>query len=182
MANSSNYYNENKEKFRQYYQVNKEKIKERIKKYNKNNKNTIKKRSKQYYINNKESIKKKNREYSKKNFKIYYHNNKEKMRIKNREKYKKHGMPYYHRRRILIYDEYGNECSCCGERNQLFLTLDHVNNDGKKHKDKTGRRLSGNRLYDWIIINNFPDIIQLLCYNCNMGKARNKGICPHQIG
>lgn len=81
------------------------------------------------------------------------------------------------RMRELVYHQYGNRCSCCGEDNPLFLTLDHVNNDG--HKVRKVHGMSG-ALYRWVIRNGFPDVLQLLCYNCNMGKARNKGICPHQ--
>ena len=25
-----------------------------------------------------------------------------------------------------------------------------------------------------------PDTIQILCFNCNCGRARNGGICPHE--
>jgi hypothetical protein len=28
--------------------------------------------------------------------------------------------------------------------------------------------------------NAFPDTITLLCFNCNCGKGRNKGVCPHK--
>lgn len=78
-----------------------------------------------------------------------------------------------------IYSVYGDICDCCGETNPLFLTLDHVNNDGASHrKNLTKDPLA---LYRWVRNNNYPDTIQLMCYNCNMGKARNKGICPHMV-
>ena len=34
-------------------------------------------------------------------------------------------------------------------------------------------------IYIWLKNNNFPEGFQVLCFNCNCGKARNKGICPH---
>lgn len=80
--------------------------------------------------------------------------------------------------RNAIYLKYGNKCNCCGETNTLFLTLDHVNNDGK-HMRKYVHGRSANTIYTWIINNNFPDIFQLLCFNCNIGKSRNNGVCPH---
>lgn len=80
--------------------------------------------------------------------------------------------------RELVYYQYGDRCACCGEANPLFLTIDHVNNDGHKLRQQHGMSSS---LYRWIIREGFPDIFQLLCYNCNMGKARNKGMCPHQV-
>jgi hypothetical protein len=29
---------------------------------------------------------------------------------------------------------------------------------------------------------NFPPGFRLLCSNCNFGRARNHGVCPHQEG
>lgn len=80
----------------------------------------------------------------------------------------------------LIYSKYGNICSCCGESNLGFLTIDHVNNDGYLDKNKNGKRHSGRALYNQIIKQGFPDKYQILCMNCNFGKSRNLGICPHQ--
>lgn len=78
--------------------------------------------------------------------------------------------------RDIIYSHYGNQCICCKEKETMFLTLDHIQNDGKAMRLIHGSGLS---LYNWIIKNHFPKIFQLLCYNCNIGKARNGGICPH---
>lgn len=79
----------------------------------------------------------------------------------------------------IIHDYYGNKCLCCGETNPIFLTLDHIKNNGFRQK-RHGRKLGGLALYTWLIINGFPEGYQLLCYNCNCGKFRNKGICPHE--
>lgn len=75
-----------------------------------------------------------------------------------------------------VLDHYGHECNCCKEANPLFLTLDHKNNDGFLDK-----KLGPNILYK-VIRENFPDTYQILCYNCNCGKARNHGACPHKEG
>lgn len=76
-----------------------------------------------------------------------------------------------------VYRHYGDCCSCCGESEKLFLQIDHVNNDGNKQRKEIKVTT---QLYRWIIDNNFPDTLQLLCANCNFGKFRNGGICPHQ--
>lgn len=75
-----------------------------------------------------------------------------------------------------LMDHYGNICACCGETNPLFLTLDHMNNDGAKH-----RKLLSNstEIYRWLIKENYPEGYQVLCFNCNCGRARNGGVCPH---
>jgi hypothetical protein len=80
------------------------------------------------------------------------------------------------------YEKYGYKCNCCGETIKQFLTLDHINNDGANHRKlmKHESDGSGKQLYCWIIKNNFPPIFQVLCYNCNIGKYLNGGICPHK--
>lgn len=79
------------------------------------------------------------------------------------------------RRRLLeeILTYYGKLCACCGESELMFLTIDHINNDGASQ-----RRMNGHRDYSRIR-KTWPSDLQILCYNCNMGKARNGGRCPH---
>jgi hypothetical protein len=75
-----------------------------------------------------------------------------------------------------VLAHYGAYCACCGERNRLFLTIDHVNNDGFLHR----KTVYSADLPRWLIDNNFPKGFQILCYNCNCGKNRNGGVCPHK--
>jgi hypothetical protein len=88
-----------------------------------------------------------------------------------------------------VYAAYGGYiCACCGETIKQFLTIDHINNDGCDHrrllnglhKPNRNGRGSGKDLYLWLKRNNFPPGFQILCMNCNMGKARNNGVCPHK--
>lgn len=78
------------------------------------------------------------------------------------------------RSRVLLH--YGNSCNCCGESIERFLTVDHVHNDGSSHR----KVMKTDRIYSWLIRNNFPAGFQVLCYNCNCGRQLNGGICPHQ--
>lgn len=82
------------------------------------------------------------------------------------------------RTREKVIKGYGETCICCKETNPKFLTLDHVNNDGKLHREEIGS--GGSDINTWAVKNNFPSNLQLLCYNCNLGKAKNGGICPHK--
>lgn len=75
-----------------------------------------------------------------------------------------------------ILDHYGAKCACCGETIVEFLTIDHINNDGADHKRVVGR--DSYKIRSWIVANNFPDTIQILCYNCNCAKGK-LGYCPH---
>ena len=78
--------------------------------------------------------------------------------------------------RDVVYTAYGSVCACCGEDEVNFLTVDHVNNDGNEGRKVHG---TGASFYRWIIKQGYPTDLQLLCYNCNIGKARNGGVCPH---
>jgi hypothetical protein len=74
-----------------------------------------------------------------------------------------------------LFQIYGDTCSCCGEFNQRLLTLDHINNDGNlERKEKPTIKIYKDAIEN-INLNKY----QILCYNCNMGKYLNKGICPH---
>ena len=93
--------------------------------------------------------------------------------------------------RLEAFTRYGGPiCVCCGETNILFLTLDHTKNDGAVHR-KAMRIIDGNRkmkgeagsgwtFYVWLRRNNYPPLdLRVLCYNCNCGRWRNGGVCPH---
>lgn len=82
---------------------------------------------------------------------------------------------------IMAYGGY--RCACCGETEPMFLSLDHVNNDGASHRRSLGYGGNGkgasSRTLKWLKDNNFPEGFQVLCMNCNTGKQRNNGVCPH---
>ena len=79
----------------------------------------------------------------------------------------------------MLFDHYGRVCACCGEDNPIFLTLDHMNGDGAEHRRSIGGR-SGYNLHRHVVVNGFPSGFQILCYNCNCGRAKNNGVCPHK--
>lgn len=91
--------------------------------------------------------------------------------------------------RKLVFEAYGNACSCCGEHRMSMLTIDHVNNDGHEHRRRLSANtkshkwrsvnIGGTTLYADIVNSGFPDDLQLLCANCNASKSRNGGICEH---
>lgn len=79
----------------------------------------------------------------------------------------------------MIIDVYGGVCSCCGEKDGRFLSIDHINNNGAKFR-KENKRVAGRGFYLWIIKNKYPKDLQLLCFNCNLGRQINGGLCPHK--
>ena len=81
-------------------------------------------------------------------------------------------------RRLEVIDHYSNGkrvCKCCGVSEIKFLTMDHTNGGGNKHRST----MKWSDLYQWLISNGLPDGFQVLCFNCNMGRSVNGGICPH---
>lgn len=83
------------------------------------------------------------------------------------------------RRRALkrqVLEAYGMRCTCCGESQYEFLSLDHINDDGNIHRREVGL---GTGIYHWAKKHAFPPSLQILCYNCNFAKGSH-GYCPHQ--
>lgn len=88
----------------------------------------------------------------------------------------------YYALKLDILQAYGGcKCVCCGEDDVRFLSFDHVFNDGaaERRKYKGKGNLS---LWHDLRRRGFPDKhrYQVLCYNCNMGRAANGGVCPHE--
>jgi hypothetical protein len=72
---------------------------------------------------------------------------------------------------------YGGACACCGESHPLFLEFDHVESDGAAHRRQIG--ISARALLACIRREGYPSRFRLLCSNCNQGRKRNGGVCPH---
>lgn len=75
---------------KQYYEDNKDKIKQRHKQYHKNNKDKIKQKKKQYHKNNKDKLKKNredNKDKIKQKEKQYYEDNKDKIKQQRKKRY-----------------------------------------------------------------------------------------------
>lgn len=77
----------------------------------------------------------------------------------------------------MVYDHYGMECTCCGVTEEAFLTIDHINKNGKEHREQVG---NGAAFYKWIIDFGYPSDLRVLCMNCNYG-GRRRPICPHKV-
>lgn len=127
-------------------------------------KQCLKKRSAQRYIDNKEHINAQHHDYH----------------LKNKPAAKKRNYKNRLRQRLikrdLVLKHYDGKCACCGETEPLFLTIDHIAGNGALHRRQIGR----SDMWKWLVDNEFPDGFQLLCFNCNAGKYRNGGICPHK--
>ena len=64
--------------------------------------------------------------------------------------------------RDAILDAYGRECACCGEQHPDFLTLDHIEGGGNRH-----RKSIHGKVYSQLRRLGFPPGYRILCWNCN---------------
>lgn len=72
---------------------------------------------------------------------------------------------------------YGGKCFCCGEKAIEFLTIEHTQKDGAKHRREIG---GTNRMHSWLKKNGYPkDGYSILCFNCNAADFYY-GKCPHK--
>lgn len=69
---------------------------------------------------------------------------------------------------------YGGRCTCCGEAEHKFLTLEHL-----EGRNKDEKRLTGKKAWLKAKSENYPDTYTVLCFNCNCAKGAF-GICPHK--
>lgn len=82
----------------------------------------------------------------------------------------------YRKLRNALIAAYGGVCKCCGESEVMFLEIDHINGGGAKHL----RSKPPATIYREMLENYQPTEYQVLCSNCNRGRQRNGGVCPHQ--
>lgn len=93
----------------------------------------------------------------------------------NPERAKANSDAYRLKVRLEVFEAYGGKCACCGETASQFLTIDHINGGGSKHRKSLSRNF-----YMWLRANDFPkDGFRILCMNCNFAEGR-KGGCPHK--
>jgi len=80
-----------------------------------------------------------------------------------------------------VFAAYGGyRCACCGETEPMFLSIDHIDNNGAEERKSGLYSGSGYSFYRWLRKTGFPSGYQVLCMNCQVGKHKNGGVCPHQ--
>jgi hypothetical protein len=155
---------------KKYYQENKKNIALKNKMYYKKHSENIKLRTKKYKQDHKIETYEQMKLYGKK-YRII-----NKIKITTRRKERENNL------RLKVIDYYSNGkmcCSCCNENTFEFLTIDHIDNNGSKHRKEIGN--DGVSIISWLINNDFPEGFQILCYNCNCARSKQiDKICPHK--
>lgn len=119
----------------------------------------------------------------------YYERNKDRIKARvavyqrdNREQVNAYHAQWAARLRLETMKAYGGKCSCCGESEPAFLTIDHEEGGGNIHREEVvgSKRRGGTRFYAWLKKQGWPAGFRVRCWNCNSGAALNGGICPHE--
>lgn len=176
-----------KEKQRIYQKEFRIKNKEKIRKYMRNyekawreaHREELREYMREYWKRNREKLNKQHQERREKD--------KEGYRAKERARYQKRKEELRERRKelrlkvISYYSQGKNECACCGERHIEFLSINHIEGNGRNHRLKItgGRYRAGSNFYRWLIRNNYPEGYNVLCMNCNFALGKY-GYCPHK--
>lgn len=101
---------------------------------------------------------------------------------KNKKHVRQRAKGYRLKIKIEVLGHYASgllRCACCGDSHIEFLSIDHIDGGGTKHRKKI--RISGNKFYFWLRRNNYPKGYRVLCNNCNMAFGAY-GYCPHRSG
>lgn len=95
---------------------------------------------------------------------------KNKWRKNNIERLREHDRDRNLKIKTQVLDFYGNKCKSCGISNYRVLSIDHIYNNGAKHRKQINKK-TGQNFYHWLKNNNFPTGYQTLCMNCNILKG-----------
>jgi hypothetical protein len=66
-------------------------------------------------------------------------------------------------------------CACCREDYIEFLSIDHMEGNGNKHRREDPEAV---KIYRWLKKHAFPKGFRVLCMNCNFALG-HFGYCPH---
>ena len=88
------------------------------------------------------------------------------------------------RLRRAVFGHYSNntfKCACCGESEQDFLVIDHIDGNGNEQRRAAFGRTDagGHTMHRWLVKQGFPQGFQLLCANCNSSRGKH-GECTHK--
>lgn len=103
----------------------------------------------------------------------YCENNQNKLRYKKyKDKYLNNYKKQYLKTKASVIEYYGGKCDMCGIDNFEYLSIDHIDGYGRKHRKEVLGTDSGTAFYKWVFKNK-PNNLRVLCYNCNCQRNSN---------
>jgi len=159
-----------RQRSRDYYQGNKERMLDGFKQYAQANRKALTDYGRSYYARNSSKICEQTRKRMS-----------EPERKANAKRQRKTSQQAL---RAKILNHLGGRCYCCGLDDLRFLTIDHINNDGRiDRKLPSGKSKNGYMILLDIQREGIPkDRYRAACYNCNCARNWTEGkICPHQL-
>lgn len=78
-----------------------------------------------------------------------------------------------------VFSHYGMKC-VCGIEDLRKLTVDHVEGDGRKHRQSIRKGGGSEDFYRWLRNHNYPEGYQVLCWNCNWLKHLDSRILSEE--
>lgn len=81
---------------------------------------------------------------------------------------------WHQRQKLIVIDHYTGgkrTCTNCGFSDLRALSLEHIKGGGSKHRKAIQGKID---LYRWVITNNFPKDLTILCMNCQFIRKHSK--------
>lgn len=163
----------NGERCTQYREAHKEELREKYKDFYKDNRDKILQRSKDYYLSHLEEKKAYHKQYNKTHPhkpKKYAPGQRRKWSRKSADRLWQHAIEFF------------GPCACCGESHREFLSVDHIKGNGGYHRRKEGWKGGGKAILQKLRKEGWPEKAKneyrLLCFNCNFAIGHH-GYCPH---
>ncbi len=89
----------------------------------------------------------------------------------NRERCNQYAREYRQKQKAIVIEHYSNgtnQCKHCGFKDARTLQIDHIEGGGEIHRSKITQYF-----YTYLIKNEFPSGLQVLCANCQQIKMHN---------
>lgn len=142
------------------------------KKWRDRNREKLRLKARERYYKNKEKEKERHSIWASKN-RVHLRKYTNIRRMKNKAVINERARLWRAKVKAEVFAYYGGYlCSCCGISEPKFLTIDHIVKSGKGKYERK-------QLYVWLKTKGFPSGFRVLCFNCNLGRDKNGGICPH---
>lgn len=103
-----------------------------------------------------------------------YYRKYRKIHLEERRSYDRNRQKELRKIALIKYSEDPPFCACCGEKENKFLSIDHINGGGNKERNEKSRWV-----FQYLKKMDYPKGYQVLCFNCNLSKGFY-GNCPHR--